>query len=75
MKTTWNITDIEVDVKYEYEPYDPGSRDEPPSGGYVNVYAVMLGDLDIIEYISDDTLQEMQEYLYEEHITPPEHDD
>ncbi len=33
---------VTMDVDYEWEPFDPGSRDEPPSGGFADYWSLTV---------------------------------
>lgn len=70
---TINLSEIEVDVKYNYEPTSIGGSH--PDGGAellppaLTVYSVKWNDVEIIKALSPKQIVELEEQLLEEKLS------
>jgi hypothetical protein len=65
-----NNIDLEVEgidfkVYYEVDPYDPGDRYTPPSGGGVFVTDILLKGVSIIDIIKEDIISNIENQITE----------
>ena len=58
--------DVWLDVEYDYYAGCEGTSDVPSSPARVKLFTVYLGDKDIYELLSDNTIEAMEEKILEE---------
>lgn len=71
---TWALpdgTEEELTFLYEVEPYSPGGRDEPPSGGYAIINEVRRADGSVVENwesigLDKKAIERIEEKIYED---------
>jgi hypothetical protein len=61
---TCEINGLPVDVYYDYEPAQDGGIDDPSWSAYVTIEAVMCHDVDIKEYLTDETVNAFSDEIY-----------
>ena len=73
MKITPNYKEIDVDVDFDYEPGDPGVHTYsngdpgyPPTREVFEITSVKHNGIEIIDYLSDSILEEIEEKLRDE---------
>lgn len=54
---------VYLEVHGQYEPYDAGSEDTPPSVGSFEVEKIMLGDTDVTELL-EESIEEIEELVF-----------
>lgn len=75
MKITPNYKEIDVDVDFDYEPEEPmiwthrnGDPGEPGSTEQYHVTSVKHNGIEIIDYLSDQLLEEIEDKLRTENV-------
>lgn len=63
-KTTIEFEEVELTVAYDYQPYEPMTRDYPGCEASVEVGQVFVGDVDITTLLSDDQFDEIAERIF-----------
>jgi len=65
IETTVNIAGIDLEVWFEYTPRDV---EEPLHyGAVIEVIAVRLGDVDILNILNTDTLEDIEQQIEDQH--------
>jgi hypothetical protein len=61
------VAGVDMDVDYTYEP--PNYIDALERGwcGLVEIYAVKLGDIDLILVLNEETLQDIEDQIISQH--------
>ena len=59
------VEGIDFKVYYEIDPYDPGDRYNPPSGGGVFVTDILLKGVSILDIIKEDIISNIEKQISE----------
>lgn len=59
------VEGIDFKVYYEIDPYDPGDRFTPPSGGGVFVTDILLKGVSVIEVLKEDIISKIENEISE----------
>ena len=65
MTTDIEYMDIPVTVDYHYEPLVRGTYYDPPEGGFVEVYDILVEGVSIYELVASAHIGKLEEQLYD----------
>ena len=60
MKIKPNIKEIDVDVDYEHDPYEPQTFDSPGYPEEIRIMSVNHNGIEILDYLSDIMLEQIE---------------
>ena len=63
MERTIEVCEVDLTVTYDYSPYIAATRFDPQEGGEVEITGVTLDGTDVMQLLSDWTLEQIQDKL------------
>ena len=69
MSSFKTFIEIEVEVEYDYQPYEPQSKDCPETYAEVTIGTVKILNQDIYSFLEDDTLENLEQQCFEDQRT------
>ena len=57
------VLGVDLDVEYDYSPYIAATWDDPAEGGEVEITGITLDGTDVLQLLSDWTLEQIQDKL------------
>jgi hypothetical protein len=65
MKTTYTTDDGDLVIEFDYQPYEPATHHDPHTPESADVYSVMAGNFEILDWCSDASITFFEEKCLE----------